>query len=160
MMPTVNAFNQIYNKLLDEHHSGWSDDQLKEHAREIFYQNHKKRFNYEHVWVILKNDPKWRATAPLSMSSKRAKDDESGAYTISSNAETNDDEVRPIRQKAAKAQLKRKRKAKETAKKGAEDWWGMWNDFLETQKEKIAAAQKLSDATKKNWLWNIYKGYI
>ena len=32
MMPTVNAFNQIYNKLLDEHHSGWSDDQLKEHA--------------------------------------------------------------------------------------------------------------------------------
>ena len=28
----------------------------------------------------------------------------------------------------------------------------MWNDFLETQKEKIAAAQKLSDATEKKKL--------
>ena len=62
-------------------------------------------------------DPKWRATAPLSTSSKRAKINESGAYTSSSNAETNDDEVCPIGQKAINAQLKRKGKAKETAKK-------------------------------------------
>ena len=26
MIPAVNAFNEIYNKLLDKHHSGWSDD--------------------------------------------------------------------------------------------------------------------------------------
>ena len=44
MMPVVNAFNQIYNKLLGEHHSGWSDDQLKEYAREVFHQNRKKMF--------------------------------------------------------------------------------------------------------------------
>ena len=77
----------------------------------------KKRFNYEHMWVLLKNDPKWRANALLSTSSKRAKNNESGVYASSSNAETNNDEVCPIGQKAAKAQLKRKGKAKETAKK-------------------------------------------
>ena len=104
------------------------------------------------MWVLLKNDPKWRANALLSTSSKRAKNNESGAYTSSSNAKTNDDEVCPIGQKATKAQLKRKGKTKETAKKGTEDWHGMWNDFLETQKEKIAAAQKLSDATEKKKL--------
>ena len=104
----------------------------------------------------MKNDPKWRANAPLSTSSKRAKNNESGAYTSSSNAETNDDEVRPIGQKATNAQLKRKGKAKETAKKGTEDWHGMWNDFLETQKEKIAAAQKLSDATEKKTDYEIF----
>ena len=95
-------------------------------------------------------DPKWRANASLSTLSKRAKNNESGAYTSSSNAETNDDEVCPIGQKATKAQLKRKGKAKETAKKGMEDWHRMWNDFQETQKEKIVAAQKLSNAMKKN----------
>ena len=103
MMPAINGFNQIYNKLLGEYHSGRSDDQLKEYAREVFYQNCKKRFNYEHVWVILKNDPKWRVTAPISTSSKRAKNNKSGAYTSSSNAETDNDEVHPIGQKTAKA---------------------------------------------------------
>ena len=44
MTPAVNTFNKIYNKLLDEHHSGWSDDQLKEYAREVFHQNRKKMF--------------------------------------------------------------------------------------------------------------------
>ena len=32
----------------------------------------------------------------------------------------------------------------------------MWNDFLETQKEKIAAAQKLSDATEKKTDYEIF----
>ena len=89
----------------------------------------------------LKNDPNWRVNAPLSTSSKRGKNNKNGAYTSLSNVETNDDEMRPIGQKATKTQLKRKGKAKETSKKGAEDWRGMWNDFLETQKEKIVAAQ-------------------
>ena len=43
-MSAVNAFNKIYNKLSGEHHSGWSDDQLKEHTRELFDQNRKKTF--------------------------------------------------------------------------------------------------------------------
>ena len=38
MMLMVNAFNEIYNKILGEHHSGWSDDQLKEHTWEVFYK--------------------------------------------------------------------------------------------------------------------------
>ena len=54
----VNEFNQAYNKILSEHRSGWSDDQVKECAREIYYQNHKKHFNHKHVWLMVKNDPK------------------------------------------------------------------------------------------------------
>ena len=85
----------------------------------------------------MKNDPKWRANAPLFTSSKRAKNNESGAYTSSSNAETNDDEVHPIGQKASKTKSKRKGKAKETAKKGTKDWHEMWNDFLELKRKKL-----------------------
>ena len=45
LIPMVTEFNGIYNKLRSEHHSGWSDDQLKEHARELFFQSKKKHFH-------------------------------------------------------------------------------------------------------------------
>ena len=32
----VNEFNEHYNILVGEHHSGWNDGQLKQHARELF----------------------------------------------------------------------------------------------------------------------------
>ena len=48
---------------------------------------------------------------------KELKKNESDAYRSSLNAETNDDKVHPIEQKTVKTQLKRKGKAKETAKK-------------------------------------------
>ena len=44
MHPQVNVFNQFYNKLMGEHRSGWSDDQIKQHARELYYQSQKKTF--------------------------------------------------------------------------------------------------------------------
>ena len=66
--------------------------------------------------------------------------------------------MRPIGQKTAKAQLERKGKAKKTTKKGAEDWHRMWNDFLETQKEKITTAQKLSNATEKKLIMKYLQG--
>ena len=75
------------------------------------------------------------------MSLKRAKNNENGAYTSSSNAE--------IEQKTAKAQLKRKRKAKETATKGVKDWHRMLSGFLQTQQKKIAIAQRIGDAKEK-----------
>ncbi|XP_027174774.1 glutathione S-transferase T3-like [Coffea eugenioides] len=112
----VNEFNQYYNKLVGEHHSGWNDDQIKQHARELFHQNKNKHFLHEHVWVLLKNDPKWKANTPMQRSSKKVRTDESRAYTSSSNADSSFDiddsevrEVHPLGQKTAK---KGKRKGK------------------------------------------------
>ena len=70
----VNEFNQYYNRLVREHHSGWNDDQLKQHARELVKQNNKKHFIYEHVWLMLKDDPKWKTNNPLQRFSKKNKD--------------------------------------------------------------------------------------
>ncbi|XP_027071957.1 glutathione S-transferase T3-like [Coffea arabica] len=61
----VNEFNQYYNILVGDHHSGWNDDQIKQHARELFHQNNNKHFLHEHVWVLLKNDPKWKVNIPM-----------------------------------------------------------------------------------------------
>ena len=84
MIPMVNEFNKAYNKLLSEHRSERSDDQVKECAREICYQNRQKQFTHEHV--MLKNDPKCKANNSIPRSSKRSKNTESGTYTSSSNA--------------------------------------------------------------------------
>ena len=98
----VNEFNQAYNKILSEHRSGWSDDQVKERDQEIYYQNRKKHFNHEHVWLMVKNDPKWKANYSLPRSSKKSKTSESRAYTSSSNTDIpvdldwNEDEERLI----------------------------------------------------------------
>ena len=82
LLPLVNEFNQIFNKLKAEHRSGWSDDQVKEHARELFFQNRRKHFTHEHVWTLLKDEPKWRMNSPLPHSSKRTKNNESGLIRV------------------------------------------------------------------------------
>ena len=66
----VNEFNQYYNRLVGKHHSGWNDDRIKQHARELFHQNNNKYFLHEHVWVLLKNDLKWKVETPMQRSSK------------------------------------------------------------------------------------------
>lgn len=68
MLPIVNEFNQLYNKLEMEYHNRWSDDQLKKHAHILYCQNCKKHLYYEHVWVMLKNDPKWKENNSLPRS--------------------------------------------------------------------------------------------
>ena len=75
---------------------------MKEHARTLYYHNRKKYFIHGHVWVMLKDDPKWTATISLSSSSKKLKINETCAYTFSSNADISLDvhesevEVHPI----------------------------------------------------------------
>ena len=79
----------------------------------------EKHFQHEHVWVMVKDDPKWQMVTPMPKSSKRTKNNESGAYTSSSNADTSvgidedEAEVRPTDQKAAKEKSESKRKGKE-----------------------------------------------
>ncbi|XP_027108946.1 glutathione S-transferase T3-like [Coffea arabica] len=147
----VNEFNQYYNKLVGEHHSGWNDDQIKQYARELFHQNKNKHFLHEHVWVLLKNDPKWKANTPMQRSSKKVRIDESGAYTSSSNADSSFDiddsevrEVRPLGQKTAK---KGKRKGK--SKKNEQDVGGELSQIRimlkEHKEEKLQAMENLAN---------------
>ena len=142
LLPQVNEFNQLYNRLLGEHRSGWSDDQIKQHARELYYQSRGKHFTHEHVWVMVKDDPKWQPVIPISRSTKRTKNTESGAYTSSSNANTSEDvevdevEVRPIGQKAAKDKAKRKGKAKDMGDTSANvraEMWDTWNTKIDNK---------------------------
>ena len=62
----------------------------------------------------MNDNPKGQPVIPISRSTKRTKNTESGAYTSSSNANTSEDvevdevEVRPIGQKEAKDKAKRK----------------------------------------------------
>ena len=80
----------------------------------------KKKFKHEHVWVIVKDDPKWQTVVPMPRSSKRTKNNESDAYTSSSNVDKSvrpkqdEVEVRPTGQKTAKekGQVKEERESK------------------------------------------------
>ena len=45
----VNQFNQAFIRLKNEHHSGWSDDQVMENARELYHSEHNHQFKYEHL---------------------------------------------------------------------------------------------------------------
>lgn len=112
--PQVNDFNQGFIRLKNEHHSGWSDDQVMEKAREVYYSVHKSQFKYEHVWRMVKDEPKWRGGSSINLSGKRAKTSASGTYTsstdIHASINTNDVEVevRPIGTKTAKRKGKEK----------------------------------------------------
>jgi hypothetical protein len=94
--------------------SGESDDQIMVRAHTVFSnENLDKPFLLEYWWREVKEQPKWDRVYP-SIENKRTKLNASGAYTSSSNQYTDDGSVevhhRPISQKVAKAQKKRKGK--------------------------------------------------
>ncbi|CAD6259559.1 unnamed protein product [Miscanthus lutarioriparius] len=103
-----------------ERRSGESDDMLMDKARATFKrENKQKPFTLEYVWKVLKKEPKWYRSIPgtdCSDKNKRTKVDESGAYTSSSNQDTDEaetfKEVRPEGQKKAKARMRGKGKRK------------------------------------------------
>ena len=94
-------FNGVYNRMT--YCSGESDDMLMDKARATFKrENKQKPFTLEYVWKVLKKEPKWYRSIPgtdCSDKNKRTKVDESGAYSSSSNQDTNEvetfKEVRP-----------------------------------------------------------------
>jgi hypothetical protein len=114
----VTKFNGVYGRMT--YCSGESDDMLMDKARAVFKrENKKKPFTLEYVWKILRKEPKWYRSIPgqdCSEKNKRTKVDESGAYTSSSNQETDEGdsfkEVRPEGQKKAKARMRGKGKGK------------------------------------------------
>jgi hypothetical protein len=114
----VTKFNGVYGRMT--YCSGESDDMLMDKARAVFKRENKKAsFTFEYVWKILRKEPKWYRSIPgqdCSEKNKRTKVDESGAYTSSSNQETDEGdsfkEVRPDGQKKAKARMRGKGKEK------------------------------------------------
>lgn len=86
---------------------------IMEKAREWYKKhNNQKPFTLEYMWKDLKDQPKWRRVLEESSHNKRNKISESGAYTSSSNQDTEEEterkEKRPEGQKAAKQRQKGK----------------------------------------------------
>ncbi|CAN6280067.1 unnamed protein product [Urochloa humidicola] len=112
----VAKFSGVYGRM--NFCSGESDDMLMDKARVVFKsENQQKPFTLEYVWKILKDQPKWRRLGmKCAEKSKRTKVDEFGAYTSSSNPDTDEGdrkkEKRPEGQKKAKARMRGKAKEK------------------------------------------------
>ncbi|KAF8661053.1 hypothetical protein HU200_057151 [Digitaria exilis] len=74
------------------HGSGESDEQILERAHAVYKsENSQKPFLFEYWWRVIKDQPKWARVYPLE--NKRLKLNASGAYTSSSNQDT--DEASP-----------------------------------------------------------------
>ncbi|KAF8689591.1 hypothetical protein HU200_041767 [Digitaria exilis] len=131
------------------HGSGESDDKIMERAHATFKsENSQKPFLLEYWWRVVKHQPKWGRVHPLE--SKRTKINAAGAYTSSSNQDTDDGSTavnrRPIGQKRAKALLKGKGKAASQASEGnlSNETVNFFNDF---QLRKSEAIKKMAEAT-------------
>ena len=109
----VAKFSELHSKARSTFTSGYSDDMIMEKTRE-WYKSHNKQkpFTFEYIWRDLKDQPKWRRVLEEGSNNKRNKISESGAYTSSSNQDTEEETVckerRPEGQKAAKARQKSK----------------------------------------------------
>ena len=64
-------FCEIYNRIKAQKRSGWSDEQITSLARQEYYKDQNYAFKYDHMWEIVKNEPKWYE--PVPGPSKRTK---------------------------------------------------------------------------------------
>ncbi|XP_052137632.1 glutathione S-transferase T3-like [Oryza glaberrima] len=107
------AYAQVRNTCT----SGYSEDMIMEKAHAWYKnQSQQKPFTLEYMWRELKDQPKWRRIVKKEENkNKRTKISESGAYTSSSNQDTEEESStkgrRPEGQKKAKERLKGKGKA-------------------------------------------------
>jgi hypothetical protein len=86
---------------------------IKHSAHAWFKNGNKGRsFTLEHIWKDLKDQPKWKRILQEGSKNKRNKISKSGAYTSSSNQDTEEENLSkekcPGGQKAAKERLKGK----------------------------------------------------
>jgi hypothetical protein len=117
----ITKFCGVYSRVRSTWSSGHSDDMIMESAHKRFKsENNEKPFTLEYMWREIKDQPKWRRILEEEeKKNKRTKISESGAYTSSSNQDTEEDtshrEKHPQGQKKAKAKLKEKGKGKNIA---------------------------------------------
>ena len=106
----ITKFSGAYARAMSARSSGQSDDMVLKTAHEMFKGGNKGRsFIYEYLWKVAKEMPKWRRIIQEESTTKRTKLSNSGAYTSSSNQDTEGEtmsrEVRLEGQKKAKARL-------------------------------------------------------
>ena len=160
----VTKFNGVYGRMT--YCSGESEDMLMDKARATFKrENKKKPFTLEYVWKILRKEPKWYRTPGMDCSekNKRTKVDESGAYTSSSNQDTDEaetfKEVRPEGQKKAKARMRGKGKAIPQSPLGSQPDEDMVL-FHDAMLKRASALEKTAEASKEQVRMDKLKNYM
>ncbi|XP_013601007.1 PREDICTED: glutathione S-transferase T3-like [Brassica oleracea var. oleracea] len=91
----VCKFCGAYEAATREKTSGQNDNDVLKKAHEIYYNNHKKKFNLEHAFMELRNDQKWcDLSSSKNEGSSRKRKYEDGAQSSTSHAtETNTSEA-------------------------------------------------------------------
>ena len=113
--PLVSKWAGILLEVERSNHSGWNDSMIVEHAQKLFIERDGKRFELEHWYDMLKDQPKWRrphnpTTNVGSGSSKRTHSEaEEGDDDTVAPTDTPEEGVqRPEGRKAAKRRVKDK----------------------------------------------------
>ena len=110
--------------------SGQNEADIVKLAHEIFYNDHKIKFNLHHAWEELRNDQKWceAATRKIDGTCKKRKCDD-GAQSESSQApaDLGEESPRPPGVKAAKGAAGKRSIADQEAGKGAAHFQTMWS---------------------------------
>ncbi|XP_019090117.1 PREDICTED: glutathione S-transferase T3-like [Camelina sativa] len=118
--------------------SGHSENDILKNAHDIYFADHKKRFNLEHCWCLLRFEQKWLSlntiNTPPSQPATKRKPAAEGSQSSSCNVE--DYERRPEGIKAAKA--KRNNTSASNVKTLAE-YKSMWD----VKKEELVVKEKL-----------------
>ena len=111
MKRDITKFSGAYARAMSVCSSDQSDDMALKTAHEWFKgQNKDKSFIYEYLWKVAKEMPKWCRIIQEESTTKRTKLSNSGAYTSSSNQDTEGETISKEEclegQKKAKARLK------------------------------------------------------
>ncbi|XP_056846191.1 glutathione S-transferase T3-like [Raphanus sativus] len=140
MNDMVSKFCGAYEAATRDRTSGMNEDDVLKRAHDLFLNNHKTKFTFEHAWKELRGDQKWCLLSVNGSSSKRTKFDD-GSHSASSHAATSasvdaEGTRRPPGVKAAKARAKRLL----VEEKEVVDFNNMWS----IKKEDLAIKEKIT----------------
>ncbi|PWA46173.1 homeodomain-like, No apical meristem-associated domain protein [Artemisia annua] len=103
MNPLVVAFNNQYLVLKSQKLSGWSEEDFKSDTQDKYKAIYGSSFKHEHVWNLVKHEPKWILGNTTSETSRVSCDSQTPV-----NLDDIEDIVRPTGTKKAKTRSKRK----------------------------------------------------
>ncbi|XP_013721575.2 glutathione S-transferase T3-like [Brassica napus] len=128
----TNKFCGAYAAAERQNCSGQNENDVLKVAHDIFYSDHKMKFNLEHAWCVLRYDQKWlNLNPPKASGSSKRKDCVEGSQA---SVNVGDNETHPKGIKAAKAR-------RNTAQgKIVDEYKSIW----EMKKEDLTMKEKLS----------------